>query len=202
MALLGWGAGDDQTVLSTPELIERFTLQTVSRNPARFDEVKLKWLNGVYIRELPLSELVEAISSYLDASPHAGFRDDPRLRRAVEISQEKIHTLADFWPLTGPLLDAPVEDPKARERWLGEQGRTMLARVRGLLADLTSFEQPAVEATLEGLIEREGVKPREVYQPLRVALCGTTISPGIFESVALLGREETLRRVDAALART
>jgi glutamyl-tRNA synthetase len=202
MALLGWGAGDDQTVLSTPELIERFTLQTVSRNPARFDEVKLKWLNGVYIRELPLKELVEAVASYLDAGSHAGFRDDERLPRAVQISQEKIHTLADFWPLTGPLLDAPVDDPKARERWLGGQGRAMLAQVREALGALTSFAQAEVEAALEGLIEREGVKPREVYQPLRVALCGTTISPGIFESVTLLGREETLRRVDAALART
>ena len=60
LALLGWGAGDDQTVLSTPELIERFTLDAVSRNPARFDEVKLRWLNGVYMRALPLAELVAA----------------------------------------------------------------------------------------------------------------------------------------------
>ncbi len=123
MALLGWGAGDDETVLSTEELVERFTLETVSRNPARFDEVKLRWLNGVYIRALPLEELVERVASYLDLTDHARFRDDPRLARAVEISQEKIHTLADFWPLTGPLLDAPVDDVKARERWLGEQGR-------------------------------------------------------------------------------
>lgn len=199
MALLGWGAGDDQTVLLTPELIERFTLQTVSRNPARFDEVKLKWLNGVYIRELPLPELVQNVSSYLDGSPHAGFRDDPRLERAVQISQEKIHTLADFWPLTGPLLDRPVEDAKARERWLGEQGRAMLAQVRAVLAGLEGFEQPDLEVALERLIEREGVKPREVYQPLRVAIAGTTVSPGIFESVMLLGRLETLRRIDWAL---
>ncbi|HEY2535572.1 MAG TPA: glutamate--tRNA ligase [Solirubrobacteraceae bacterium] len=200
MALLGWGAGDDQTVLSTADLIERFTLSAVSRNPARFDEVKLRWLNGVYIRELPLKELVGELSTYLDGGPHAGFRDDPRLARAVQISQEKIHTLADFWSLTGPLLDRPVQDAKARERWLGEQGRAMLARVRAVLAELQSFEQPDLEAALEGLVEREGAKPREVYQPLRVAIAGTTVSPGIFESVALLGREETLRRVDSALA--
>jgi glutamyl-tRNA synthetase len=199
MALLGWGAGDDQTVLSTPELIERFTLATVSRNPARFDEVKLRWLNGVHIRELPLTELTQAVSTYLNGSSHAGFRDDPRLKRAVQISQEKIHTLADFWSLTGPLLDRPIEDAKARERWLGEQGQAMLARVRGVLAELQSFEQTDLEAALEGLIEREGVKPREAYQPLRVAIAGTTVSPGIFESVALLGREETLSRIDSAL---
>jgi glutamyl-tRNA synthetase len=201
MALLGWGAGDDQTVLSTQELIERFTLETVSRNPARFDEVKLRWLNGVYIRALPLAELVEQVASHLDLSGHAGFSDDPRLARAVEISQEKIHTLADFWPLTGPLLDAPVDDAKARERWLGEQGRATLVQAREVLADLQSFEELQLAQALEGLVERLGCKPREVYQPLRVALTGTTISPGIFESIALLGREETLRRVDAALPR-
>jgi glutamyl-tRNA synthetase len=148
---------------------------------------------------MPTQGLARAVSSYLNATPHAGFRDDPRLARAVRISQEKIHTLADFWPLTGPLLDRPAEDSKARERWLGESGLAMLARVRAVLAEARSFEQPDLEVALEGLIERESVKPREVYQPLRVAITGSTVSPGIFESVALLGRDETLSRIDRAL---
>jgi glutamyl-tRNA synthetase len=201
LALLGWGAGDDQTVLSTPEMIERFTLESVSRNPARFDEVKLKWLNGVYVRALATDELVRLLGDYLDANGHAGLRDDPRFARAVAISQEKIHTLADFWGLSGPLLAGPVDDAKARERWLGADGLAMLAREREALAQAPSFEQPVVTETLEALVSSAAVKPREVYQPLRVALTGRTVSPGIFESVALLGREETLRRVDAALAR-
>ncbi|HMH47629.1 MAG TPA: glutamate--tRNA ligase family protein, partial [Solirubrobacteraceae bacterium] len=200
LALLGWGAGDDATVLSTAELIERFTLERVSRNPARFDEVKLKWLNGVYIRELPAEQLVDRLAKFLDSTPLAGFRDDPRFPRAVEISQEKIHTLADFWPLAGPLLAGPVDDSAARERWLGGQGRATLADVRVALAAAPAFDEPALAEALEGLVQSRGVKPREVYQPLRVAITGTTISPGIFESVALLGREETLRRLDEALA--
>jgi glutamyl-tRNA synthetase len=201
LALLGWGAGDDQTVLSTPELIERFTLESVSRNPARFDEVKLKWLSGVHIRALPLQELVERVGEFLDASGHAGLRGDERFARAVQISQEKIHTLADFWELSGPLLAGPTDDAKARERWLGADGRAMLAAVRTALAEVASFEQAAVAQALEELVSSRSVKPREVYQPLRVAITGTTVSPGIFESVALLGREETLRRIDAALSR-
>jgi glutamyl-tRNA synthetase len=200
LALLGWGSGDDQTVLSTAELVERFTLDSVSRNPARFDEVKLRWLNGVHIRQMPLDELVERVGSYLDATGHAGFRDDPRFSRAVEISQEKIHTLADFWPLTGPLLDAPVEDAAARERWLDERGRGTLAEARAALAEAPGFTEADVEAALASVLARSGRKPRELYQPLRVALSGTTISPGIFESLALLGRDEALRRIDAALA--
>jgi glutamyl-tRNA synthetase len=201
LALLGWGAGDDQTVLSTPELIERFTLETVSRNPARFDEVKLKWLNGVHIRALPVAELVERVGEYLDASGHAGLRGHERFARAVEISQEKIHTLADFWTLSGSLLAGPVDDEKARERWLGQEGLAMLADVRAALARAPSFDEVAVAQALEGLVASCSVKPREVYQPVRVAITGTTVSPGIFESVALLGREETLGRIDAALAR-
>jgi glutamyl-tRNA synthetase len=199
LALLGWGAGDDATVLSTAELIERFTLQRVSRNPARFDEVKLKWLNGLYIRALPVEQLVEQVAGFLDGTPHAGFRDDERFSRAVEISQEKIHTLADFWPLVGFVLDGPQDDPAAREKWLDEEGQAVLADVRGALAEVSEFEEAGVRDALEGVLERRGCKPREVYQPLRVAISGTTISPGIFESVALLGKDETLRRIDRVL---
>jgi glutamyl-tRNA synthetase len=191
LALLGWGAGDDETVLSTEELIERFTLERISRNPARFDEVKLRWLDGVYIRALPVPELATRLER---------FTGREGLEQAARISQEKIHTLADFWPLAGPLFDGPVDDPKARERWLGEEGMEALRDSRAALAELDEFDEGAVEQALNAVVQRRGAKPREVYQPLRVALCGTTVSPGIFESVALLGREQTLARIDAALA--
>jgi glutamyl-tRNA synthetase len=118
----------------------------------------------------------------------------------VAISQEKIHTLADFWPLAGTLLDGRRDDPKARERWLGEDGRATLADVREALARAQRFDEQAIGEALQAIVERRGVKPGEVYQPLRVAISGTTVSPGIFESVALLGREETLRRIDGVLA--
>ncbi|HKH79127.1 MAG TPA: glutamate--tRNA ligase family protein, partial [Solirubrobacteraceae bacterium] len=200
LALLGWGAGDDQTVLSTVELIERFTLQRVSRNPARFDETKLRWLNGVWIRELPVEDLTRRVAGRLAQSGHADAAEDQRLPRAVAISQEKIHTLADFWPLAGALLDDdPVDDPQARERWLGEEGRGTLHDAREALAALEDFTEAQIGQALEGVLARRAVKPREVYQPLRVAIAGTTVSPGIFESVALLGRAETLRRIDRIL---
>ena len=125
LALLGWGAGDDATVLSTEELVERFTLERVSRNPARFDETKLRWLNGVYIRSLSVPDLTRRLEE---------FTGRQGLEAAARISQEKIHTLADFWPLAGALFDGPVDDPAARERWLGEAGRAILADVRDGLA--------------------------------------------------------------------
>jgi len=191
LALLGWGSGDDSTVLSSEELIERFTLERVSRNPARFDEVKLKWLNGIYIRKLALPELTRCLEAF---TGREGLED------AARISQEKISTLAEFWPLAGSLLDGPGDDPKARERWLDEDGRAALAEVSDALAGTSSFDQASVEAALSAVIERRAVKPRAVYQPLRVAISGGTVSPGIFESVSLLGREETLRRIAGALA--
>jgi|HubBroStandDraft_2_1064218.scaffolds.fasta_scaffold00033_36 glutamyl-tRNA synthetase len=191
LALLGWGAGDDETVLSTDELIERFTLERVSRNPARFDEVKLRWLNGQYIRKLPVAELTRRLEAF---TGREGLED------AVQISQEKISTLADFWPLTGALFDGPSDDPKARERWLDDAGRAALADARAALADSASFDQASVGEALAAVVQRREAKPREIYQPLRVAICGGTVSPGIFESVALLGRDETLRRIDDALA--
>ena len=201
LALLGWGAGDDATVLSTAELIERFTLERVSRNPARFDEAKLKWLDGVHIRELPPEELAGLVRGVPRRSRRPSQSARGRaLRGAVAISQEKIHTLADFWPLAGFIFDGPGEDPAAREKWLGEDGLAVLRDVRAALAEVVDFGQASVQEALEGVLERRELKPRAVYQPVRVAISGTTISPGIFESVALLGREETLRRIDAALA--
>jgi glutamyl/glutaminyl-tRNA synthetase len=191
LALLGWGAGDDATVLSTDELVRRFALERVSRNPARFDEAKLRWLNGVYIRALSVAELTRRLEE---------FTGREGLEEAARISQEKIHTLADFWPLAGPLFDGPLDDPSARERWLGADGRSVLADVRDALAQEGGFDEAAVQERLQAVLQRRGLKPREVYQPLRVALTGATVSPGMFESVALLGREETLRRIDRVLA--
>jgi glutamyl-tRNA synthetase len=204
LALLGWGSGDDATVLSTEQLVERFELERVSRNPARFDEVKLRWLDGIYIRGLSVGELADRVLAYLritdPRAASAAETDRQLLEGAVAISQEKIQTLADFWPLSRFFFTGVAEDAAARERWLGERGVSVLGDARAELSSAPSFEVEAVQTALAQVIERHEAKPREVYQPVRVAIAGTTVSPGIFESVALLGREETLRRIDLALA--
>jgi glutamyl-tRNA synthetase len=192
LALLGWGSDDDATVLSTEELIEKFALERVSRNPAQFDETKLRWLNGVYVRNLPPAELARRLEE---------FTGREGLAQAARISQEKIQTLADFWPLAGFFFDGVGEDPKARAKWLDERGREALVELRTALAQSGSFAEASVQRTLDEVQQRLQVKPRELYQPLRVAIAGTAISPGIFESVALLGREETLHRIDEALSK-
>jgi len=191
LALLGWGPDDDATVLSTDELIRRFDIARVQKNPARFDEVKLRWLNGIYVRDLPTPELTRRLEE------HTG-RDG--LAPAVEISREKVQTLADFWPLAGFIFDGPADDPKAREKWLSNGGREALGAAREALAGVGEpFALDAVEEALRGVVEARGAKPKDVFQPVRVALAGSTVSPGIFETITVLGRDETLARIDRAL---
>jgi glutamyl-tRNA synthetase len=190
VALLGWGTGDDETILSTEELVERFEIARVQRNPAQFDERKLRWLNGRWMRELRLPELTAALE---------GFYGRGGLGPAAAISAEKLQTLADFWPLCGFIYDGPVDDPAARERWLGEDGRAVLREVRDALEAAEPFSEAQIEAALVAVVARLGARPADVYQPLRVALAGRAVSPGIFETVAVLGRDETLTRIDRAL---
>ena len=119
IALLGWGYDESTTFMTTDELVERFALERVSKNPAVFDEQKLRWMNGRYMRELPARRSPRRLETFYG-------RDIPR--EVVEISQEKMQTLADFWPLAGALIDPPGEpDDKAWEKW-GAVGR--LASVR------------------------------------------------------------------------
>jgi glutamyl/glutaminyl-tRNA synthetase len=182
-------------VISTRELAERFELEQVSRNPAQFDERKLRWMNGLYIREMPVGELAGRVERFVPET----VSDPERFERAVAISQEKIQTLADFWPLAGFLFEDREPEEEAVERWLDEGGRERLRQTREALARAPDFEEASVESALNGVQEALGCKAGEIYQPLRVAMAGRSVSPGIFESAALLGREETLRRIDRAL---
>jgi glutamyl-tRNA synthetase len=192
LALLGWGYDDETTFFTTEELQRSFSLENVSKSPAVFDEQKLRWMNGRYLRELALDDLTARLE---DLTGHAGLRD------AVAITQEKISTLDEFWPLARAFFDEPADDPAAREKFLAsEQGVEALAAARSALADVPAPWSPeAVEHALRGAVERSGMKAKQVFQPLRVALTGTTVSPGIFETVALIGRDTALERIDRAL---
>src|ERR687895_789508 len=190
VSLLGWGYDESTTFFTTGELVERFSLERVSRNPAVFDEQKLRWMNGRYLRELEPDELRRRLEElYGRGAP----------TQAVEISQEKMQTLADFWDLAGFLVERREIDPQAWDRVMGDGGPDRLRAAREALEAAEPFDTESVERALRGVVERLEVKPKEVFQPVRVAITGTTVSPGIFESVAALGRDETLARIDAAL---
>ncbi|MDA0164156.1 glutamate--tRNA ligase [Solirubrobacter ginsenosidimutans] len=192
LALLGWGYDEKTTFFTIPELQELFSLERVSKNPAVFDEQKLRWINGRYVRELSNVDLTARLEEFTGRTG---------LGPAVAITQEKISTLEEFWPLAGSFFDGPFDDPKAREKFLEpRESREALADAQAALAELPEPWTPEnVEEVLRGVSERTQRKAKAIFQPLRVALTGTTVSPGIFETVALLGRDETLARVGHAL---
>ena len=193
LALLGWGYDEETTFFTTEELQRLFSLERVSKNPAVFDEQKLRWMNGRYLRELPLDDLTARLEA---RTGHRGLRD------AVAVTQEKISTLDEFWPLARAFFEEPVDDPAARAKFLApEAGAKALAAAGEALADVPAPWTPeGVEPALRAAVERTGMKAKQVFQPLRVALTGSTVSPGIFETVALVGRERGLARIQAALA--
>jgi glutamyl-tRNA synthetase len=192
-ALLGAGFASDEEFFTLPELAERFRLERVSKNPAIFDEQKLRHLNGRHLRELGTDELTTRLEHFTGRTG---------LRGAVEISEAKIQTLADFWPLVSFFFDGPVDDPSAFEKTIRRDGGAQaLSAARDALAHAEPFDAERVEAALRGVVQRLEAKPGKVFQPVRVAIAGQTVSPGIFESVALLGKDETLARIDSALAR-
>jgi glutamyl-tRNA synthetase len=192
LALLGWGYDEETTFFATEELQRNFSLEQVSKSPAVFDEQKLRWMNGRYVRELALDDLTTRLEAL---TGHSGLRD------AVAITQEKISTLDEFWPLARAFFEEPVDDAAAREKFIAsEPGAEALTVARSALAEVPEpWSVEAVESALRGAVERSGMKAKQVFQPLRVALTGTTISPGIFETVALVGRDTALARIDRAL---
>jgi glutamyl-tRNA synthetase len=195
LALLGWGTDDDTTLMSTEELVRRFEVGDVGKAAAIFDERKLRWLNGRFMRELPLDEYTAAVAKHLGREP------DAALRAACEIAQEKAQTLDEVWALIRFLFELPVDDPKAWAKTMKENAGELLVAAREALAAAPAFDLTAVEAALAPLPERLDVKPGKLYQPIRVAITGSTVSPGIFESVSALGREQSISRLEAAIER-
>jgi glutamyl-tRNA synthetase len=193
IALLGAGFAADEEHFTLDELAQRFRLDRVSKNPAVFDERKLRNFNGRHLRELDTDELTRRLEEFTGRSG---------LRSAVAISKEKIQTLADFWPLVSFLFDGPVDDPSAFQKTIAsDRGAETLAQARDALAAADPFEVDTIEAALRGVVQSTGRKPGQVFQPVRVAIAGQTVSPGIFETLALLGRDESLARIDTALRR-
>jgi glutamyl-tRNA synthetase len=192
IALLGWGLDASTTFMSTDDLVRGFSLERVSKSPAVFDEQKLRWMNGRYLRDLSPAELGTRLEELLGRE---GLTD------AAAVAQEKMQTLADFWPLAGFLVERQPFQDKAWSKVMKDGALDRLAAVRAVLASVEPFDEERVEAGLRELVDELGVKPKDVFQPLRVAISGGTISPGIFESVTALGRDETLARIDSALDR-
>jgi len=196
LALLGWGTDDDTTLMSTEELVRRFRVEDVGKAAAIFDEKKLRWINGRFMREMPLDEYTAAVARHLRRDA------DERLRSACAIAQEKAQTLEEVWPLVHFLFEPPVDDEKAWAKVMKDGALPALEAAHAALSEVgEDFSIDAVEAALSPLPDSLGVKPGRLYQPIRVAITGTSVSPGIFESLAALGREQSLARIGVAVER-
>jgi glutamyl-tRNA synthetase len=193
LALLGWSYDDRTEVFSKDELVELFTLERVGASPAVFDYQKLTHLNGVYLRALPPEEYADALVAYLREQGYDW--DEKLVRRTAPLVQEKIATFAEFPRFAGFFFE-PVE----LDRGLLDGSRPLLSEAREALAGVEPFEAEPIEQTLRALADRHGLKPRQAFEPIRIAVTGSKVSPGLFESIELLGREETLARLALASA--
>jgi glutamyl-tRNA synthetase len=188
LALLGWAPDGETTIMSRDVLIERFSLERVSPSPSQFDYDKLDWMNGVYLRALPAHEYADLLVQYL--REHGYDWDEQLIRAAAPLVQEKITRLGEFPAFAGFLFHDVEAD--------GDGDGAVVVAARDALAQLEPFTAESIETALRAMLERLGLKPRQGFQPIRVAVTGSKVSPGLFESIELLGRETTLARLNAA----
>jgi glutamyl-tRNA synthetase len=188
LALLGWSYDDKTTIMSRDELIERFSLERVSKSPAVFDHEKLSWMNGVYLRALSEVEYGDVLVGWLREQGYDW--DEAVARRAVPLVQEKIELLSEFPGYAG-FLFGPVQ-PEAEQL---DGSAELLAATAEALKTLEPYTAEAIEAALRRLADEQGLKPRDAFQPIRIAVTGSKVSPGLFESIELLGREESVERL-------
>lgn len=206
LALLGWSLDGETTMISTRTLCESFSLDRVSGNPAILDTAKLEWMNGVYIRELSAEAFVDRmvpwlVEAGLTTVEQASERREWLVKLAPLVS-ERIKRLDEIVPMVRFLFVEEVEiDPAGRTKVLQAEGASAaILAARDSLAALPDFEARQIEAALRAVPETLGVKPKLVFQAVRVAVTGTTVSPPLFESLELLGRTEAVARLERVLA--
>ena len=186
LALIGWAPDGETTIMTRAEIVERFSLDAVSASPGTFDYAKLDWMNGVHLRALPPEAYADALVTYL-RERGIDWPED-RVRATAPLVQEKVARLSELPAFVGFLFHDVEPDP-------AELDATILRAAEGALAGVEPWQADAIETRLKALCEELGQKPRQVYGPVRVAVTGSRVSPGLYESLELLGRKVTLERL-------
>ncbi len=203
LALLGWNPGDQREIMTVDELIHSFDLARLTKSNSLFDRQKLLAFNTEHLRMTPPEKVLAHFKAYLKERESPLLKaDDALLARIVKLCEgartfEDIERKSSFIFIGDEQVE--FEEKAVRKVLLKDRALDILRRVREELAGMDRFSEPAIEEMLRGLAEAKQVGLGKVAQPLRVALCGTTISLPIFDSVSLLGRERTLRRIDLTL---
>ena len=206
LALLGWSPGDDREVMTLPELIRAFSLEGIQKKAAIFDQRKLEWMNGQQISLMTGPELAPLVTPELEAAGLATggeLQDRPAwYARLLDLLKVRARTIADIVRQARPYFSDRIEyEPEAVAKlWKDREGTAgLLAAIGERLAAIPRWSIEAMEASLRSLAEERRVAPGKVFQPLRVALTGASVSPGIFEVLEVMGRERSLRRIRDAL---
>jgi glutamyl-tRNA synthetase len=201
LARLGWASGD-QEIFSRAELIEKFRLEDVGKSAGVFNAEKLQWLNAHYIKEMPVAQLVHAVKPFIAQKGYAMPTDDEWLARVVTTLQARAKTLVEIVEQAHYYLsDAITFDQKAASKFLTPTTRPLVEKIRSRLTSVSTWNEHALEPVFTDLMQEEQLKNLgQLAQPVRVALTGGTVSPGIFEVMAVLGRERTLARLERAAA--
>ncbi len=202
LALLGWSLDDSTTIMDRETLVANFGLERVSSKPAVWDTDKLYWMNAQYIMAMDEEGLAEAIRPFLVREGLLAEGDEEgmeRLRHAVPLIRERIKVLADAVPLLAFLFREVETAEDSREFLEGDENRAVLREAGKRLLELERFDAESIESALRAMVEGMGLKPRKAFQPIRVAVTGSKVSPPLFESMELLGRERCLQRIARAL---
>lgn len=206
LALLGWAIAEDRDIFTLDEMVEAFDISRVSANPARFDQKKADAINSAHLRALAPDDFVERVVPYLvqgGVLPENHTEEQlATVRAAAPLVQERLIVLSDAVGMMGFLFagDEFAPEPASAEKALGEDARPVLEAAIPALEALSEWNATEIEAALrESVVDGLGIKPRKAFAPVRVAVSGRTVSPPLYESMELLGREVSLRRLRAAL---
>jgi glutamyl-tRNA synthetase len=199
LALLGWSIADDRDVFSIEEMVAAFDVTDVNSNPARFDQKKADALNADHIRLLTVDDFTERLRAYFEAHAYDTGLDDEQFAEAARMVQTRIVVLADAWELLKFLNDDEFAlDEKAAGKELRPEAGQILDAALSALENVDEWKTDTIEEALKvALLENLAVKPRKAFGPIRVAATGASISPPLFESLELLGRDRSLQRLTA-----
>jgi len=200
IARLGWGHGDLE-IFTKAELVELFALEGVGRSPSQVHDEKLLWLNQHYIKTFPSEVLLAYVQPFLEKEAGRPVSSEPALERLIDLLRERSKTLQEMAEMARFYLADSVElEPKAARKHLKPEITKPLQELRESLAALSEWKETPLREAFEAVIERNGLKLAQLAQPVRVAIVGGPASPGIFETLEILGRKRSLERVDAARA--
>jgi glutamyl-tRNA synthetase len=199
---LGWSHGD-QEVFTRDELCEFFSLESVGRSPGVWNPEKLEWLNGQYITALSNEKLAELIAPRIQAANYPDASPDAEMAQRIGTLKERARTLVElveqgsFYWRAG---DDVTYEGKPRRKFLGSASLPNLEAALSALTQLHEWNEESLETCLQAVLEVLEVKMGKLAQPIRVAVTGTSVSPGLYETLAALGREKTLQRISMAVA--